>query len=316
MDSLFDGIPGSKDWKTVELIEKGWSSDKKYYIKTKKNEEMLLRLSDIEQYENKRKEFEHLKLLRSCDIIVSRPIHFGICNQGKKTFSLLTWIDGNDAMDKLPTLSEKEQYSVGIQAGEILREMHSIPAPADQIDWEERFNRKIDRNIKNCKACNIHLERSTEIIDFVESNRIFLKNRPQTFQHGDYHIGNMIITSDRNVGVIDFNRFDYGDPWEEFNRITWSASISPKFASGCINGYFDNQVPDLFFRLMALYIASNQLATIPWAMPFGQKEIDTMITQNKYVLEWYDDFRIYVPKWYLSNPDEESSIPREDTPRY
>ncbi|MEK3769068.1 hypothetical protein MKY14_10950 [Paenibacillus sp. FSL R5-0887] len=28
------------------------------------------------------------------------------------------------------------------------------------------------------------------------------------------------------------DRFDYGDPWEEFNRIPWCALTSPEFASG------------------------------------------------------------------------------------
>jgi len=33
---------------------------------------------------------------------------------------------------------------------------------------------------------------------------------------------------------FDFNRLDYGDPWEEFNRIVWCAGISKQFASGRI----------------------------------------------------------------------------------
>ena len=46
--------------------------------------------------------------------------------------------------------------------------------------------------------------------------------------------------------MIDFDRFDFGDPWEEFNRIVWSAQVSTPFASGMIDGYFDNEVPDYF----------------------------------------------------------------------
>jgi len=53
---------------------------------------------------------------------------------------------------------------------------------------------------------------------------------------------------------------------------------------------------------MALYIASNQLSSIPWAIKFGNKEISTMLRQAKNVLEWYDGFEACVPKWYISNP--------------
>ncbi|MDF2593573.1 MAG: aph, partial [Clostridia bacterium] len=136
---------------------------------------------------------------------------------------------------------------------------------------------------------------------YIEHNRSLLLNRPQSFQHGDYHVGNMIITPVGELGIIDFNRFDYGDPWEEFNRITWCVSISPAFASGYINGYFDDAVPDMFFRLMALYIAGNQLSSIPWAIPFGQEEVNTMLAQAQDVLKWYDDFETYVPNWYATN---------------
>jgi len=79
-----------------------------------------------------------------------------------------------------------------------------------------------------------------------------LKNRPQVFHHGDYHIGNMLLTPDESVAIIDLNRMDTGDPWEEFNRIVWCSAVSPYFASGIINGYFNHQVPEEFFKLLAV----------------------------------------------------------------
>lgn len=84
-----------------------------------------------------------------------------------------------------------------------------------------------------------------------------------------------------------------------FNRITFCAKTSPVFASGYINGYFSYQVPDIFFRLLALYIANNQLSSIPWAIPFGEGEVDAMLKITKNVLDWYDGFNTYIPNWYI-----------------
>lgn len=81
-----------------------------------------------------------------------------------------------------------------------------------------------------------------------------MNGKPQTYQNGDYHIGNMIIDCNRKLYIIDFNRNDYGDPWEEFNRIVWCARKSSSFASGLVNGCFDSDVPTDFWRLLALYI--------------------------------------------------------------
>lgn len=100
------------------------------------------------------------------------------------------------------------------------------------------------------------------------------------------------------IFVIDFNRFDWGDPYEEFNRIVWCAQCSPAFAAGQVRGYFGGEPREEFWRLLALYIASNTLSSLPWAIPFGQREIDTMLRQAQDVLRWYRGMREPVPLWY------------------
>ena len=98
--------------------------------------------------------------------------------------------------------------------------------------------------------------------------------------------------------IIDFDRPKTGDPWLEFNRIVWSAQLSPAFASGTVDGYFDGKPPLEFWNLLALYIAVNTLSSLPWAVPFGEGEIATMQAQAKEVLEWYDGMKRRVPRWY------------------
>ncbi len=301
MDKVFNEIPTSDSWKKISLVEKGWSNDKKYYIETQDGTRLLLRVSDISQYERRKKEYDIIQQLDKLDLLISKPIDFGICNKGKDSYTLFTWIDGKDAEAVLPALTDMENYHLGFEAGKVLRKIHEIPAPQGHISWSERFNKKIDRNIEIYKTCEIQFKGSENIIEYMNENRYLLENRKQSLQHGDYHAGNMIITEQSKIGIIDFNRVDYGDPWEEFNRITWCADISKLFASGRINGYFDNDVPDNFFKLMALYIGCNQLSSIPWAIPFGQAEVNIMLNQAKNVLDWYDNFHTYVPRWYVKN---------------
>ncbi|RGL36705.1 phosphotransferase family protein [Paenibacillus polymyxa] len=305
MSQLLREIPGASAWSNVQEIHKGWSSDNKYHIQTADGRELLLRISDIAQYDKKQREFESVKKLYHIDnILMSRPLDFGICNNGQSVYSLFTWVNGEDAEGVIPSLNAEQQYQLGFQAGEVLAKLHEIHAEQDLVPWAEHYNAKINRYIRNFESCGIALKGADQTISFIEQNRHLLENRPQTFQHGDYHVGNMVVTPSGELGIIDFNRLDYGDPWEEFNRITWCAGLSPLFASGRIHGYFHNDVPDLFFRLMALYIASNQLSSIPWAIPFGKEEVDDMVQQAEEVLEAYDCFQIYIPKWYLpSCPD-------------
>lgn len=299
MIDIFADIPDSKKWDTIELVDKGWSGDTKYHIKTKDNQSLLLRISDISDFNRKKEEYEAMKKLKNCNILMSKPIDFGVCNNDKNVYILLTWIEGADAEEKLPLLSQEEQYNIGYNAGKMLRKLHEFPAPENAENWAERFNRKIDRKISSYKNCEIKVEKAESIIDYINDNRYLLQNRVQSFQHGDYHIGNMVINDSNQIGIIDFNRYDYGDPWEEFNRIVWCAEISPHFASGRINGYFQGDVPKKFFKLMALYIGNNTLSSIPWAIPFGESQVKVMINQAQNVLNWYSDFNSYIPSWYI-----------------
>ena len=280
-----------------ELIQKGWSGDKKYCAIDKEGNKFLLRVSPIEQYERKKSEFELMQQVAALGIPMCKPLEFGTSDEG--VYSVQTWIEGVDAEENIQNYTIKEQYSFGFASGQILKEIHKIPAPEGGEDWESYFNRKADRKIKMYAECPIKCDNGQAFINYINANRHLLKGRPKTYQHGDYHIGNMMIGEDKKLYVIDFNRYDFGDPWEEFNRIVWCAQAAPHFASGMVDGYFDNNIPMEFWKLLALYIAGNTLSSVAWAIPFGEKEIGVMLNQAKDVLSWYDNMKNPVPSWYV-----------------
>lgn len=225
-------------------IAKGWSEDKKYRVTTTDGANYLLRISPMERYEARKALFFTLQEISRLDVPICKPVEYGVCRDG--VYMLLTWIDGKDAEEVLPSLSQQDQYALGRKSGEYLRILHSIPAPDTQEDWYTRFSRKSAMKIQKYRECPIHFEGGDSMIAYIENHRELLRNRPQCFQHGDYHIGNMMLENNR-LTIIDFDRFDYGDPWEEFNRIVWSAQASPAFAAGQLDGYFGGKPPMVFF---------------------------------------------------------------------
>lgn len=279
---------------SISEIKKGWSGDKKYCA-VKNGTKYLLRISPRKKYKNRKKIHRIMQKLAVKDISMCQPIRVGLCKEG--TYILQSWVDGVDAEENIHNYDEKRQYDFGVQSGEILQKIHTIPAPKGQQEWEQRFNNKMNNKMKMYSECPVKFEGAQYIIDYLNSNRDLLKNRPQCFQHGDYHIGNMMIEDDKIV-IIDFDRYDFGDPWEEFNRIVWAAQTSPSFASGMIDGYFDNNVPELFWKLLKLYIGSNTLSSVPWAVDYSQEQVDIMLNQAGDVLKWYDNYQLTVPSWY------------------
>ena len=294
-------IPGYEHFTKIEAVNKGWSGDKKYYIETDDDRRLLLRIADFPQFSRKQAEFRMMERAASLGVPMSIPVTFGVCDSGKNVFQLFTWCDGGDAETLLPLLPETEQYVLGVKSGEILRTIHSIPAPETQENWAIRFNKKMDIKIKKYRECGLRFDGDEKVIDYIEQNRHLLENRIQCYQHGDYHVGNMIISQDNKLSIIDWNRNDFGDPWEEFNRIVWSAAASPHFATGQLCGYFGGEPPLEFFKLLLLYISTNTLSSIYWAIPFGQKDIDTMMKQSRDVLAWFDNMRNPVPSWFIKD---------------
>lgn len=281
-------------------IDKGWSGDRKYCAVTADGQKYLLRISSIDRLERKRREYEKMNEVAQLGIPMCLPVEFGVCEEG--AYSIQSWIDGEDAEKLIMSMDAAQQYHYGLDAGRILAKIHTIPAPADAPNWETRFNAKIDRKIAMYENCELKYESGGEaFLEYLAQNRHLLQNRPQSYQHGDYHIGNMMIDLEGVLTIIDFDRDDFGDPWEEFNRIVWCAQAAPAFASGIVDGYFDGHIPMEFWRLLALYISSNALSSLPWAIPFGEEEIQVMRKQTAQVLQWYDGMKNVVPAWYQKN---------------
>lgn len=298
MNPQFKDIPGAQNWVVFRPINEGWSADQKFYIQDQTGKEFLLRISGKDSFEKEQSLYKALKDLGKKNIPVSRLLGSGKCNEGNNTYRIFSWVKGQEIKGVLLSLSQNQQYDYGYQAGRILKEIHKVPCPKNHPQWAGQYSVKIDRKMELYENCGMTIKNADKLFAFVSKHRSLIENRPQSFHHGDYHIGNMLITPEKSLAVIDFNRLDFGDPWEEFNRIPWSAMSSPAFANGQINGYFESDVPQQFFHLMALYIAVNLLGSISWAIPFGQQEVNTILDQIEKVMDWYDDFDLVVPKWY------------------
>ena len=281
-----------------EPVDKGWSGDKKFCVTSESGEKYLLRITTPEKAERFYLGYLRMEEVAKLGVPMCLPVEFGQCAEG--TYAIHSWIEGEDAEDVISSVLPERQYAYGLDAGRILRKLHTLPAPADAPPWAGRFNAKIDRKIVMYENCPLKYEKGELFLKFLEENRHLLTDRPQSYQHGDYHIGNMMIDHDGVLTIIDFDRDDYGDPWEEFNRIVWCAQASPAFASGMVDGYFDGEAPMEFWKLLAVYICSNTLSSLPWAIPFGETEITTMRNQAAEILQWYDNMQNPVPTWYKS----------------
>ncbi len=281
-------------------VDKGWSGEKKYSALDESGNRYLLRVSSPETLSQKKTEFDMMLRVHTLGVRICAPIALYETQEG--VISVHEWIFGRDLEEAFPFLTEEEKYLYGLEAGRMLIKIHSIPAPDHVPDWGERFQRKIDRKLEMYAACPLKYDNGERMTAFIEENRRYIQSCPQSFQHGDYHSGNMMLDSEGRLTVIDFNRFDFGDPVEELNRIVWSAQLSGNFACGMVDGYTENSASTEFFLKLAVYIANNSLGSLPWAISYGDKEIAVMQKQALDILSWYDGFHTVIPSWYAKCP--------------
>ena len=301
-DCIHKEMQNKFDITVFESINKGLSHDRKYYIETTKNLQMLLRVSDAAKYEQIKADFEKMQRMYMEGIPMPQPLELGFCNDDKRVYQLQTWCEGENLEAILPMLTETEQYVTGLKVGEILRKIHIVPAPENIENWQKRYINVISERLQAYHDCGVRFEGWENIIRYYNDNLHLLRERPQTCLHGDYHAENLLRDENGNISVIDWQILDfsgYGDPWVDF-RSDQCAS-SPHFATGFVRGYFNSEPTIDFWKLQALYMATGSITAIPWAFYRYPAELDSLVEHNLNILLWFDNMSNPVPSWYLKD---------------
>ncbi|CYV31249.1 aminoglycoside phosphotransferase family protein [Streptococcus suis] len=278
-------------------LTKGWSTDRKYKVQLEDGRFGLLRIAERPAYEAKRLEFQLVEKLFGLGLPVAEPISFW--TDEKSVYTLYEWVEGQDMNEVASDLPDSASYDLGCQAGKFLRALHGLSIDQSLRDWNSFYQAKIDNKLAAYQAASHSYPNGQAMIDFVQANRHLLAGRPIAYHHGDFHTGNFLLGADGKLKILDFDRYDIGDPWEEFNRLIFTADLSPTFARGQVDAYFDGAIPEEFWRLLALYLTVNSLGALSWAEQVDPLQIPLMKEQADAVWTWYQGYSRLQPLWYL-----------------
>lgn len=278
-------------------LTKGWSTDRKYKVQLEDGRLGLLRIAERPAYEAKRLEFQLVENLFGLVLPVAEPISFW--TDEKSVYTLYEWVEGQDMNEVASDLPDSASYDLGCQSGQFLRNVHALPIDQSQRDWNNYYQAKIDNKLAAYQAASHSYPNGQAMIDFVQANRHLLERRPIAYHHGDFHTGNFLLGADGKLKILDFDRYDIGDPWEEFNRLIFTADLSPTFARGQVDAYFDGAIPEEFWRLLALYLTVNSLGALSWVEQVDPLQIPLMKEQADVVWTWYQGYSRLQPLWYL-----------------
>lgn len=296
-------IPGYATFAKVTPVREGLSGDAKYRIETDDRRRLMLRVSDIAERERKRAVFDRMIRVAALGVAMPQPIEFGVCGGGTRVYQLLTWCEGEQLAGALPAMCDAKQRALGQKAGVMLRLIHSLPAPAELPDWSRRYLPDTLERIGWYKKSGMAVEGGEAILRYMEDSKHLLEGRPQCQLHGDFHSGNLLVDAGGGLSIIDWELLDfdnYGDPWEEFNRIN-GQPVLPHFATGLVRGYFGGEPPEEFWRLLALYLSAGALMMISWAYYRERDYLEESLQTARDLLCAYDGMRRIIPRWYLGD---------------
>ena len=260
----------------TEPIHKGWSGDRKYYLETKDGERFLLRVSDISSYETKQHEFEIMKKMSAAGIKMSLPISFGICEEGKSVYLLLSWCDGEEAKEALYHLSDAEQYVFGRKAANVLKQMEAIDYKPPSQEWSQTYQGRVAHYIELYRRCGYTFDGDAVIISFLRTQRHCIGERPTALMHEDFQTDNMVISSDGELYMIDFQMCGETDPYLVMTGAGVSAMYSVPFAMGQIDGYFGKTVPEDFWQKYRYYMLAEMLYAFTVGVKMEEEREETL----------------------------------------
>ncbi|MGM0940491.1 MAG: aminoglycoside phosphotransferase family protein [Bacillota bacterium] len=293
MDQLIDKIPFVNHDSRIKKIKKGFSADKKFVVDNR----YLIRVFSSEQEASREKEFKTIMRLQTYSKYVPEAVEFGSITDTDYSYMILTYITGKDGEAVLQCLTEDEQYEAGIQAGMELKKLHAFPAPENIPSWYEIKRRKSNKYLSELEAIDVDVNMKRMLRSYIKENEQLLYNRPNTFQHDDFHPANLLINEGRFAGIIDFQRIDWGDPIHDLQKLGFfSNRVSNAFTRGIVDGYNENDVSIKFWELYALYSAMHIVSSLVWGRKMGNYQ--TMLTYSLDVIRDHKNYTTCIPAWY------------------
>jgi len=280
-------------------IKKGFSFEEKWKVKIHTSEEFFLKIYDLNRMNHAKLVFTYLEHFYQIGAIVPKPVQLIELPEEKIAIQVVESVNGVDGEEYLHTIPKEQQYTLGYQSGKELWKLHTLSNPNVEQTWEEYRLTKYNKYLDLLNESSISFKEIDYITQFVDEYKYLLKGRPIRLLHDDFHPSNLMFSECNLTAVIDFDRFEWGDPYHDFHKMAlFTKEISIPFAIGQIDGYFKNEPPEEFWIYYALYAAMIIPSDIIWSYKTTPHLIDSMWHRVKSILEDHDNFKQIKPKWY------------------
>lgn len=293
-------ITNNRNWKTYQRITTGFSNDLKYLVTDSSDKKYLIRISQSSLNNKKMMEKRFLDSIRELNFNKTICYECSLFNNNKNIFSLYSWVDGEILKNKISKMSYQDKYVFGIQAGKILKKMHSVNIDnKDNISIVQIRSRRAKKMLLYMNS-KIKISNDNLLINFINDNISNLYNFEPKYIHHDFHLGNLVLNNGA-IGVIDFDKTIVEDPILDLVKLQiFDVEDGSDFCMGVLDGYFNNDIPNHFWIRYAVLTAYNCITLSLWASSKGLSEVLKINKIIKNLLNEYNNFENYIPNWYYN----------------
>ncbi|MEM7132576.1 MAG: aminoglycoside phosphotransferase family protein [Chloroflexota bacterium] len=280
----------------LAAIEKGFSIEKKFKVLASQSD-YLVRLSPLQSASSKEQEFDIMRQLYENGVQCNQPILMLQNDETEAVCTVYSYLAGIDAEENITKLPPESQYTIGVDAGKDLKLINSLPGETN--NWKERKCKKHERYVNQYFERGYRFKNDERILRFIETQYDFSEADQDYLQHDDFHLGNIVIDCGRYAGVLDFNRYDWGDPLHEFVKLEWyNWPLSEAFARGQVEGYFgERKLSEAECLQLSVYIAMSIVSTTVWTLEFHPHTWVETETRIRAILDHFDYFDSIRPEW-------------------
>jgi len=163
---------------------------------------------------------EHRIISALADTEVPVAPTFGLCKDtsvNDAPFYIMKFVDGLVLNDSVAAgaLTVEQRYALGRHVIDVLAKLHNLDPDAvglgDLGRKEAYLTRQLKRWTKQWEASKTH-----EVVEMEETLRLLEQQMPQQIGagivHGDYRLGNMLVSGGRILAVLDWELCTLGDP--------------------------------------------------------------------------------------------------------
>ena len=202
-------------------------------------------------------------------------------------------------VDEKHNLSDEEAYSIGIKIGKFIFEYHKRFQAYDCGRWNKHYNYRINKFLHRYGLGKYRGNLDYVLFDFLERNRYCLNDRICTTIIGINGLDDIRVSKDGKFQIIEEYKILRSDAYFEFRNFNLDYDNNASLLTGIVDGYFNNNVPRIFFKLLGVYtIIENLYDFFVENKDLDDEVINDKIEKINYV---YDGFSSIYPIWYLSH---------------